>query len=169
MKHNFQPLPISLQVTTISGNSGVYIGHYNVVFGLSRHSKSNSGFGSIGSHNAVFRNVNIVYDPDVIDTPIDDRDVHIYAPVHTHAPGQQVTNVGFDTINVATITQNSGIFVGDVTITGLDSHEKENVGSGTVYGNQNVEFENINCVYDSDVIDTPINDQDMKAGVFITR
>lgn len=167
MTEPVQPLPINLTVHTVSGNSGLYIAQHNVVFGISSHSKSNEGFGSVGSHNAVFRNVNLVYDPDVIDTPIDDRDVNVYAPQEVAQP--QVANIGFDTINVATITQNSGIFVGDVKITGLDSHEKENLGNSKIYGNQNAEFQNFNCTYDSDVIDTPINDQDMKAGVFISR
>lgn len=167
MMENIQPLPITMNVHIVSGNSGIYISQHNVVFGVNSHSKSNTGFGTIGSHNALYQNFNLVYDPDVIDTPIDDRDINIYAAHPSVHP--QVTNIGFDTMNVNTITQNSGIFVGDVKITGMDSHEKDNIGNGKVYGNQNVQFQNVNCNYDSDVIDTTINDQDMKAGVFINR
>ncbi|QSO48270.1 hypothetical protein [Alicyclobacillus mengziensis] len=158
--------PINIAVNTISGNSGVYFAKQNVIFGVSSHAKSNVGLGSIGSHTLVSRTLSMVYDPDVIDTPIDDRDTNVY--VHRQAPTPQVTNVGFNTVNVGTITQNSGIFAGDVKITGFDSHEKENLGGSKIYGNHTIEYSNVNYTHDSDVVDTPINDQDIKSGVFIS-
>ncbi|MCF8565409.1 hypothetical protein LLE49_11845 [Alicyclobacillus tolerans] len=157
---------INIAVNTLSGNSGVYVSKQNVVLGVNSHSKSNSGLGSLGSHTSVYRTVNIVYDPDFIDTPIDDRDTNVY--VQHQSPQPQVTGISFDTVHVGTITQNAGIFTGDVKITGLDSHEKENLGGGKIYGHHNVEVQSINYTHDTDFIDTPINDQDNKAGIFIS-
>ncbi|MCF8568072.1 hypothetical protein LLE49_25435 [Alicyclobacillus tolerans] len=161
MNQNCSIYPVMLCVGTITGNSGVYISERNVVFGISSHSKSNNGFGSIDSNNLLHRNINLVYDSDFIDTPIDDRDVKIYSDNQTPS-NPKMTQVAFDSINVATMSQNSGIFVGDVKITGLDSHSKQNSAQGTTYGHKNVEMQNLNYVYDSDTIDTPIQDQDFK-------
>lgn len=105
--------------------------------------------------------MNYVYDPDVIDTPIDDRDVKIYQQT-AGAATQGITQIGFQTMNVATVTQNAGIFVGDVKITGFDSHSKSNNGQGAANGNQNLFLENMNITFDSDAIDTPIDDRDAK-------
>jgi hypothetical protein len=153
--------PIYVYVGSISDNSGVYISEKNVVMGVSSHSKSNSGFGSIESKNLVHGNVSIVYDGDWIDTPIDDRDVKIYQEVY-QTPAPKISQVAFDSINVATISQNSGVFVGDVAITGLDGHSKENSAQGSTDGHQNIEMKNFNYVYDPDFIDTPIQDGDVK-------
>lgn len=153
---------IMICVGIITGNSGVYISEKNVIFGISSHSKSNNGFGSIGSNNLLYRSINLVYDSDFIDTPIDDRDVKIYQNNQTEATTPKITQVTFDSINVATMSQNSGVFVGDVKITGLDSHSKQNSAQGTTNGHRNIEMQNLNCVYDSDVIDTSIQDQDVK-------
>ena len=68
--------PINIQVQTMSNCSGIFISNINVMYGWSSHSKSNQGFGSIGASNLVRDNINIVYDPDYIDTPIDDRDTY---------------------------------------------------------------------------------------------
>ncbi len=151
--------PITTCVGTMTGNSGVYISARNVVCGISRHSKSNNGFGSVGSHNLIRGNINLVYDNDSIDTPIDDRDVKVY---QSDSTASKVTQVAFDNINVTTISQNSGVFVGDVQVTGIDSHSKQNSAQGTTFGHRNVEMQNLNYVEDRDVIDAPIQDQDFK-------
>lgn len=153
--------PIDIQVGTISGNSGVYIAQQVVVSGISSHSKANSGIGAIGAGNLVYRNLVIVYDDDLIDTPIDDRDIHVVQQTNHPSPSQ-VTQVGFDSINVLTMSQNSGVFVGDVQITGMDMHSKINTAKGSVTGNGNHEMQNLNYVLDTDVIDAPIQDQDVK-------
>jgi hypothetical protein len=155
-------MPLVINVGAISGNSGVYVAERNLIVGVSGHSKSNNGFGNISSNNLLWRNVNVVDDRDVIDTPIDDRDVKIHNEALA-ASSRKVTRIGFESINVVTMSQNSGIFVGDVQITGLDSHTKQNSAQGATSGSQNVEARNLNCVLDTDVIDTPIFDQDYKA------
>ncbi|RIV17328.1 hypothetical protein D2Q93_15510 [Alicyclobacillaceae bacterium I2511] len=157
--------PVNVNVISMSQNSLLIFGPHNVVYGLSSHEKANTGFGSVGSHNVILQNVSIVYDPDGLDTPIDDRDINIYAPVQpaTTAP---VTNIGFESIQVNAMSQNSAVFVGDTKLTGMDTHEKDNVGYGWIYGNGNVEVGNVNVNYDPDGVDTIISDQDMKSSVF---
>lgn len=154
-------IPVMISVGIITGNSGVYISSQNVLLGSSTHSKSNIAMDSGGSGNFVYHNLNYVYDPDVIDTPIDDRDVKIYQQTGG-GNGQYHTHIGFETMNVTTISQNSGVFVGDVKISGYDTHLKTNQGQGATNGNQNVMFENMNITYDSDVIDATIDDRDVK-------
>lgn len=165
MTHGGTHWPVNVSVKSMSQNSLLVFGQHNVVYGLSSHQKSNIGFGSVGSHNLILYNVSFVYDPDGVDTPIDDRDINIYAPVHpdTAVP---VSNIGFESIQVNAMTQNSAIFVGDTKLTGMDTHEKDNVGYGWVFGNGNVEMGNMNVNYDPDGVDTVIGDQDMKSSVF---
>lgn len=161
MNQSHHPVPIMVCIGMVSGNSAVYIAERNVVLGVSSHSKTNNGFGSIDSNNILRGNLNLVYDCDVVDTPIDDRDVKIFQNNH-HPSDSKVTQVAFGSINVATMTQNSGVFVGDVQITGLDAHTKQNMSQGSTYGNSNIETHNFNYLHDSDVMDTPIQDQDFK-------
>ncbi|MCF8565144.1 hypothetical protein LLE49_10500 [Alicyclobacillus tolerans] len=162
-KHVTTTIPVQVSVHTISTNSGVYVGQRNVMTGLSQSSKSNTGFGTIGSRNYVYKNSGIVFDQDYIDTAIDDRDVKIL--VDTAPDESAVTNIVFESMAVATMTQNAGVFIGDTRISGLDSHSKDNVGFGKVYGNQSVHHSNLGINYDPDLMDTPINDQDIKSGV----
>jgi|GEM_PF-2318498 len=157
-------LPVNISVGNISGNSGIYLGGRIAISGFSAHSKTNNGFGDAGNANTFYHNLSYVYDSDVIDTPIDDRDVHILQ--QSPQAMQGVTNVGVGQLMVNTMQQNSGSFLGTTTITGMDSHEKENFGSGQVYGDWNVLYGNINTTYDSDAIDGVMNDQDNKSGIF---
>ncbi|MCL6454723.1 MAG: hypothetical protein K6T78_14045 [Alicyclobacillus sp.] len=156
--------PVVITVGDISDNSGVYVARQNVVFGISSHKKVNSGLGSVGDGNLLYRNAFVVYDPDWIDTPIDDRDVNIYQNQTSEraGTGPNVTQVGFDTINVATLSTNSGIFVGDVKITGLDAHGKTNNAQGSTDGNRNLQMQNLNYIFDADAVDAPIDDRDVK-------
>lgn len=72
----------TLKVGTVSSSSGIFNGK-NIQFGWSSHSKSNTGFGSLGgSDNKVNKNTNVVFDNDQLDTPIDDRDT-MWSPIPT--------------------------------------------------------------------------------------
>ncbi|WDL95527.1 hypothetical protein [Alicyclobacillus sp. ALC3] len=71
---------IALYIQTISGSAGVYIGAQNIATGVSGHSKKNSAVGSLGTHSRFCRNLSLVYDPDTVDAPIDDRDTLIFVP-----------------------------------------------------------------------------------------
>lgn len=70
----------SLTAGTVSSSSGIFNGK-NIQFGWSAHSKTNTGFGSVGGHdNKIDQNTNVVFDNDQLDTPIDDRD-KMWSPV----------------------------------------------------------------------------------------
>lgn len=69
-----------LSAGTVSSSSGIFNGR-NIQFGWSSHSKTNNGFGTMGgNHNTMHNNLNIVFDNDQLDTPIDDRDI-MWSPV----------------------------------------------------------------------------------------
>lgn len=156
-------IPIVLNIRNISSNSGVYVAAQNIMHGLSTHSKTNTGFGSTGSRSRVQGNIAFVYDPDVIDTPIDDRDVHMVQYRNQHP---NIANVGFQSVNVATAMQNAGVFIGQTHMTGWDTHQKINYGQGPQYGEGNQFLWNSSFTYDPDNLDTWINDQDVKTGLF---
>lgn len=158
---------VHLTVQTISGNAGVYFGNQNVSIGVSSHSKSNQAIGSIGTRNHMHHNVSLVYDPDIVDTPIDDRDIHVYAPRY-HRNNPNVLNTRVDAISCQTITQNAGIFMGETRVNGFDAHEKQNLAYGQTYGNGNGAQRNVNITWDPDFIDGSIDDRDNKAAVFFT-
>ncbi|GAA3405903.1 hypothetical protein ACFFNY_26125 [Paenibacillus hodogayensis] len=64
-------------VNAMETNSGIFVGT-NLQYGWSSHSKTNASFSGIsGEGHQVTRNVNVIYDNDLIDTPIDDRDVFL--------------------------------------------------------------------------------------------
>ena len=161
-------LPVNISVGNISGNSGIYVGKNVTIFGLSSHSKSNSGFGDIGDSNLFYKTVSYVYDPDVIDTPIDDRDIHILQQQPAKGKDLSQTNIGVGTVWVNTLQQNAGTFIGTTSITGMDSHEKQNLAHGQIFGNQNISYGDLNVTQDQDVIDAVMHDQDNKAGIFLS-
>lgn len=64
----------NMQAGSITNASGIFSGK-NIQIGWSSHGKFNSGFGTLGgSNNKVYKNTNVVFDNDQIDTAIDDRD-----------------------------------------------------------------------------------------------
>jgi hypothetical protein len=66
-----------IMVNSIGTSAGVFIGT-NLQYGWSSHNKSNSNISDIsGTGNTFTRNVNVICDNDLIDTPIDDRDVFL--------------------------------------------------------------------------------------------
>ncbi len=68
----------SINVNVVSGNAGIFIGT-NYQFCWNSHSKENSAFGGISGHsNIVQQNINLLVDNDLIDTPIDDRDLFLH-------------------------------------------------------------------------------------------
>lgn len=65
----------NINVNKIQSASGIFVGT-NAQWGWSSHGKSIAGFGSVtGMMNRLSANLGVVYDNDLIDTPIDDRDV----------------------------------------------------------------------------------------------
>ncbi len=125
----------NIQVQTMQRQSGIFIADHNSSVGWSAHGKTNSVFGSVsGDGNFLLKNFMLLNDPDLVDTPIDDRDVHISAE---HSGENHATHISLDQINIETLTQNSSVFVGKSTITGMDANEKNNCAHGVIYGNKN--------------------------------
>ncbi|MFD1425864.1 hypothetical protein JOD24_002072 [Kroppenstedtia sanguinis] len=69
--------------------------------------------------------------------------------------------VQFGDVSVTAITNASGVFVGTNTQYGWASHEKENEAFGLIFGDWNGVYSNINLLFDSDLIDAPIQDSDL--------
>ncbi|UFJ41542.1 hypothetical protein LOK74_03135 [Brevibacillus humidisoli] len=66
-----------INVNVIESASGIFVGT-NYQCGWGSHNTSNSAFGQVsGDQNLVYHNINVLYDNDGIDTPIDDRDLII--------------------------------------------------------------------------------------------
>lgn len=64
-----------INVNVIESCSGIFIGT-NSQYDWDANSKTNSGFGSVsGDHVSVHHNVNTLYDDDIIDTPIHDKNI----------------------------------------------------------------------------------------------
>lgn len=66
-------------------------------------------------------------------------------------------------INVVTVNNNSGVFIGANNQAGWDSHAKFSMGTGTVIGS-NVIGHNLTALNDSDLIDAPMINSDFKPG-----
>jgi hypothetical protein len=158
----------SIRVNNIQRNSGIFIGEHNTATGWSAHGKTNSAFGPVGHANFIFKNLSLVIDPDLIDTPIDDRDQHLWLENSADGPVAANSNIQIETVNVNAMVQNAGVFMGNTCINGMEAHEKDNYGAGEVYGANNLSVGNINQNFDSDLIDAVINDQDNKTA-FINR
>jgi hypothetical protein len=157
-----------IRVNTIQRNSGIFIGEHNTAIGWSAHGKSNTAFGSIGQANVIAYNFALLLDPDLIDTPIDDRDQHLLYEDSAGETAGANPNIHINAVNVNAMSQNAGIFMGNTQINGMEAHGKGNSGAGDVYGANNLSVGNVNQNYDPDLIDAIINDQDNKTA-FINR
>ncbi|MDD4570540.1 MAG: hypothetical protein PHE70_10510 [Tepidanaerobacteraceae bacterium] len=150
-----------LTVTSVGPSSGIFIGK-NRAIGWSAHSKSNVGLGSASGE--VSHNINIVYDNDLIDSPIDDRDLIVDNDVCLTPQVNESTDINFDDVNVNSLTDNAIISVGKNKQSGWDAHGKANTGIGPYFGNSFTSG-NVSVIADDDVVDSPINDQDFKPNI----
>lgn len=151
----------NLKVNAVEHSSGIFIGT-NKAVGWSAHSKSNFGLGTVIDSNTQ-NNINTVFDNDVVDSPIDDRDCIVSNTNFNNrnsnkSPAQEIC---FDRIDVNVIDTNSTISLGQNSQPAWDSHTKDNLGSGAFHGN-NLVTGNVSTIFDNDIIDSPINDQDFK-------
>lgn len=69
-------------------------------------------------------------------------------------------SIFFNAINVLNLNSNSVVAIGENAQSGWDSHSKGNTGS-TFHG-MSLHSANLITIMDPDVIDAPINDQDIK-------
>lgn len=75
-----------------------------------------------------------------------------------------IISIGF--MKVGAMQSDAGVFFGENMQNGWDSHSKLNVSGGQTSGDHNYLPTFINFLYDPDVIDVPINDQDIKSPTF---
>ncbi|PGV48712.1 hypothetical protein [Bacillus sp. AFS037270] len=149
-----------IHIQTMQRQSGIFIGDRNVAIGWSAHGKENSVIGNIsGQSNLLLHNISILNDPDLVDTPIDDRDINI----SFENPGDtNTTNLTMESLNVNKLEQNSSVFLGKAHVNGMDSNQKGNSSQGTLNGNKNQLLNNLNINNDQDFIDAIIDDRDIK-------
>ncbi|MBU9712324.1 hypothetical protein [Evansella tamaricis] len=72
--------------------------------------------------------------------------------------------INFVNVNIGNQVNNSSLHVGVNNQTGRDGHSKFGYTNGMFIG-MNHTANNINVGNDSDVVDVPINDQDIKYGI----
>lgn len=140
---------------------GIFIGEQNTAIGWSAHGKQNSVIGSIGGQsNVLYRNISILIDPDVVDTPIDDRDIHI--ALDQSNDESNTTNLSLNSVNVNSMQPSSTVFVGKGLVNGIDANQKQNTNHGNINGNLNRLMDNINLNNDQDQVDAIMDDRDIK-------
>ncbi len=150
----------NIHVQSMDRQAGIFIGERNNAIGWNAHGKNNNVIGTIGGKsNVLYENVLILNDPDLIDTPIDDRDINL----SFENPGTDYSkNLSINSVNVNTMQQNSVVSVGEGHIAGMDANEKVNQAHAKITGNGNYSIGNHNVNYDQDVVDAILNDQDIK-------
>ncbi|XJZ25706.1 hypothetical protein ACF5W4_09790 [Bacillota bacterium Lsc_1132] len=150
-----------IHVQTMHNQSGIFIGERNIAIGWSAHGKENRVIGNISGHsNLLFHNISILNDPDLIDTPIDDRDINLTFDYPQDEAA--TTNLNLESLNVNAMLNNNSIVLGKGHINGMDANHKVNYSLGNLYGSQNQLTKNVNIVHDEDVADGIIEDQDIK-------
>ena len=154
---NFEKLAVS----SIGSSSGIFIGKNNAI-GWSAHGKSNQGLGSVNGN--VMHNLNMVFDNDLVDSPIDDRDLIVDSDMYLSAKIEDDARITLDEINVTSLSGNAAISVGKNRQSGWDAHSKANTGIGQHY-DDSITCNNLSVIDDADLIDSPINDQDVKASI----
>ncbi|KKM11559.1 hypothetical protein SY88_07600 [Clostridiales bacterium PH28_bin88] len=70
--------------------------------------------------------------------------------------------IKFGAISVDSMENNSGVFFGENVQLGWDSHAKNNQAVGPIAGKVIFITNPINILKDPDIIDAPINDQDIE-------
>lgn len=72
--------------------------------------------------------------------------------------------IQFDSICINSIWANSGTFTGDNLQVNWTTQYKENSALGQVAGDYNMIVQNINIVYDNDLVDAPFTTGNTSAG-----
>ncbi|MFC3885535.1 hypothetical protein ACFOU2_19485 [Bacillus songklensis] len=149
-----------IHVQTMQRQSGIFIGERNTAIGWSAHGKENRVIGSIsGQSNLLLHNMLILNDPDIVDTPIDDRDMNLHLE---HPDDDHTTNLTLESVNVNAMSHSNSINLGKGYINGMDSNDKVNYSLGNLFGSKNHLKNNVNIVNDQDGVDGIIEDQDIK-------
>jgi len=144
-----------ITVQSVGQSSGIFIGRNNAI-GWSAHSKNNQGLGT--AKGKVMQSVNLVYDNDLVDSPIDDRDFIVYNKLYFLTEMKETANITFDEINVTSLANNAAVSVGCNKQNNWDAHCKDNTG----ISDGSITCNNINVIEDADIVDSPVNDQYFK-------
>lgn len=145
-----------IKVTSIESSSGIFVGTTNRANGWSSQSKRNYGFGRAGDGNTIESRLNLVYDNDFIDSPMDDRQITI--DNSKKEPGNN-TSIHFNSINVQQLDENCTVSIGESAQNGWSTKDKNNYGNGDFYG-KTILPNNRSIIYDNDIMDSPIKDND---------
>jgi hypothetical protein len=149
-----------IHVQSMQRQSGIFIGERNTAIGWSAHGKENNVIGSIGGQaNLLHHNTLILNDPDIVDTPIDDRDINL----HFEQPNDHhTTNLTLESVNVNAMSHSNTLSVGEGYINGVDANDKANYSMNNLNGNENQIKSNVNIINDQDMVDGIMEDQDIK-------
>ncbi|MCM3768485.1 hypothetical protein [Neobacillus niacini] len=151
----------NIHVQTMERQCGIFIGEQNTAIGWSAHGKQNNVIGTIGGRsNVLYRNISILIDPDVVDTPIDDRDIHI--ALDQSNDESNTTNLNLNSVNVNSMQPSSTVFVGKGLVNGIDANQKQNANHANINGNHNRLMNNVNLNNDQDQVDAIMDDRDIK-------
>jgi len=148
---NFQ----NITIQAIGDSSGIFIGKNNAM-GWSAHSKSNQGLGS--SNGNVVQNVILVYDNDLVDSPVDACNMILDNDTYCLSEVKETAHITFEEINVNSLTNNATVSVGNNKQNRWSAYNKANTGinDGRITSN------NINTINDADIIDSPAIDQNLQ-------
>lgn len=150
----------NITINVVQTSSGIFVGN-NVQWGWSSHGKSNLALAIEDSNrNTLKNNHNIICDNDYFDTYIDDRDI---ISNNGNSLNNHDQTINLNEINVNVMKINTGVFTGENNQFGWGSHQKEN-NNQYIKGNFNRSLTNYNTLYDNDISDTFVNDQDIKIG-----
>lgn len=139
-----------IHTNVITSSSGIFVGNNQALYWRSL-SKNNLGVGS-GSDNRIERCTNIIFDNDVIDSPMTENTT--FTDEQKPSEINQV-QIQFETINTNSINSTSSISLGENDQRAWSGHTKFNNGSGSFYGNT-MASDNQNYIVDDDMIDSPI-------------
>lgn len=144
-----------INITSIMTNSGLFIGR-NYPSNWHVQTKVNNGFGS--GEGIMLGNTNIVIDNDVLDTPVDDRDILLSSQgQQPNADTEsQLTMIHFKEVHVNTLERNSTIAIGENEQLNWTSNNKSNYGNGMLAG-ENTVGRNLHIIQDNDAVDAPVS------------
>ncbi|KEQ25624.1 hypothetical protein [Paenibacillus tyrfis] len=138
-----------LLVNAIENNSGIFIGT-NQAFGWSHYTKSNQIFGSV-KDSCISHMVNALYDPDVIDSSVEDVKC---VDLAVNDSLQPQCDISLHSIHAVSLNNQSVIAVGENEQNGWSGVHKNNYGTGKCYGLNRIQQVS-NTILDNDYIDSP--------------
>jgi hypothetical protein len=150
-----------INVNSITSNSGVFIGFNRSPY-WHVQAKQNNGFGA-ASGGVFLGNTQIIIDNDLIDAPIDDRDLVMNCAIEDEKKKREpiqkesITLINFHSVNVNALNSNSTVAIGENDQPNWGSHNKSNYGSGTLSG-KNLSGKNLSIIHDDDLIDVTMSD-----------